>query len=165
MSDTENAAGKISLLVPQDQTWIIMGRLLDNIREELECRGAEACRYDLLISATGTQRGATLKSGDSDGRVWIREVSETATNDSFCPPMMVDIEVGVIRCHQAVASDGVSLPPLDVVRYEAYRAHQDKLSVVAAVKKLQNRAAVTSWRPYGPQGDAVGSITTVRFTL
>lgn len=154
-----------TMLLRQGVTYQTMQRLLDAIRGEMECREMPACRYDVIVSQSPTQRGANLSGGDSQGRVWIRTVQETSPTDTLCPPWMwVDVEVGVLRCHTTVASDDKSLPDESVYQEEAMRAERDRQAVVAAVRSIRRpKLSITSWRPYGPQSYAVGGITTIRF--
>lgn len=149
----------------QGATYRVLYQLLEAIRTELECREAPACRYDVIVSQSPTQRGADLRGpGGSQGRVWVRAVAESSPASQMCPTWLwVDIEVGVLRCHQTVASDDRSLPTEDVYTAEVLRAEQDRQAVTAAAHTVKPRLSITGWRPYGPQSHAVGSLTEFRF--
>lgn len=154
-----------TVMMRQGATYRAMQRLLEAIRAEMECREAPACRYDVIVSQSPTQRGADLRGGDSQGRVWIRTVQETSPTGTLCPPWMwVDIEVGVLRCHTPVDTDDRSLPSEEAYAAEALLIERDRQAVAAAARSLgRPKMSVTSWRPYGPQSYAVGGITTFRF--
>lgn len=146
-----------------DTAYRAMYQLLGLVQSELECRNAPACRYDVIVSQTATQRGAPLKGPDgSQGRVWIREELESPTTITPCPQVMIDIEVGIVRCHTTVAPDEKSLPDEDTYAAETLLVYQDKQSVMAAASAMSPKPWLVGWRPYGPQGDAIGSITTLR---
>ena len=152
-------------IVRPGAVYTIMRRVLDAIRTELECRGAPACRYDMITSQSATQRGADLRGpGGSQGRVWVRLVQETAPNlGAACPTWMwADLEVGVLRCHTTVAADERSLPDSGVYEDETLRSEQDARSVTAALARVRPRVVVTGRRPYGPQGGAVGVLVQAR---
>jgi len=146
-------------------TYQVMQRLAAAIETEMECRGAAACRYDVIVAQSPTQRGADLRGPDSQGRVWIRTVQETATTTTPCTPLLwVDVEIGVLRCHTVTGPDDVSLPDPEVIAAETLQVEWDRQAVAAAAASIRRpRMTVTAWRPYGPQSMAVGGITTVRF--
>lgn len=143
----------------------VMHQLIEAIQRELECRCAPACRYDVIASETGTQRGADLRGPGSQGRVWVRTIAETSPTGEDCPPWMwVDLDVGVLRCHQPVAADDRSLPDVEVYEAELLRVEEDRQAVAAAAATIRRpRLSITAWRPYGPQSVAIGGITTLRF--
>ena len=150
--------------IRQGTTYQVLHRLIDAIQAELECREAPACRYDVIVSQTPTQRGADLRGNGSQGRVWVRAVQESSPAGQPCPPWLwADIEVGIVRCHQTVASDEVSLPGEDVYAAEVLQVEQDRQAVAAAARTVRPKLWVTSWRPYGPQSSAIGSLTEFRF--
>lgn len=159
--------------VPIDPAYRLLRAVLRAVRTELECIDAPACRYDVIVSQSPTQRGADLKGDGTQGRVWVREVQELPANTSFCPPMWMTVDIGVIRCHKPTGDDPIDLPPVDWYERETARVYADKQAVRAAVNRVNaesgrssprwyGRAAVMGWQPYGPQSFAVGSITTIR---
>lgn len=149
----------------QGATYRVLYQLVDAIRSELECREAPACRYDVIVSQTPTQRGADLRGPNgSQGRVWVRTVAESSPAGQLCPTFLwVDVEVGILRCHTTVATDDVSLPGTEVYDAEVLRAERDRQAVAAAARTVKPRLSITGWRPYGPQSSAVGSLTEFRF--
>ena len=151
--------------IHQSAAYRVLYQLIDAIRAELECQEAPACRYDVIVSQSPTQRGADLRGpGGSQGRVWVRAVTESSPAGQLCPAWLwVDVEVGVLRCHTTVAADDMSLPATEVYDAEALRVEQDRQAVAAAARTVRPRLSVTGWRPYGPQSTAVGSLTEFRF--
>lgn len=126
------------------------------VAAEMECAEAEPCRIDVIVSDTPTQVGAR------EGRIWLRQVQETSLDtNNVCAPLIVTAEIGVLRCHKPT-EDGRRMPSPDTMSSETHQVYADKASVKAAIRGAEGVSAI-GWRPYGPQGDAIGGIWTVQW--
>lgn len=139
--------------------------IISAIEAELECVGADPCRSDVIMSEQPTQRGAELEGPDSQGRLWVREVSDNAdTPGQPCSSWTRTLEIGIVRCHHTTGAGGSGLPDPSWYALESRRAYVDKEAVAAAVSTMKHpRVTLTGWRPYGPSSYAIGGIWTVTY--
>lgn len=152
-------------LVMDKTVFPFIARILECIREELECQGVPACRYDALITDQDQLDGCDCC--DAQARVWARVSSIDATGVAIapnCPPMLeATIQVGISRC----AITGEELPDSSALRDQAIRGYADMYAMRHAIVTCKTKASYSleSWQPIGPQGGCYGGIWTINLRL
>lgn len=154
-------------VITDPNVYPFMSAGVECIREELECQGRGACRYDIIISDEDQLDGCDCCP--EYGRVWTR--LDGIDTDAFfdnCPGLTVaKVRFGISRC----AITGEKLPSEDALRDQAIIGYADMHAMRVALsrcvpgKRERGRPAwrytLTGWEPAGPDGGCYGGVWSV----
>lgn len=162
-------------MIDDTLAWPILVNLAAAMTVEAKDSGLQPFCFEGIMPGGAIALDYCTECGKSCGMAWVRlasireEPSEIDGGFSTCfSQFTVNIEMGMIRCHQTVTESGEPMP----LEYQ-FAAAQRQMAEMAAMKRVllcsdaarQHDKLLGQYLPIGPEGGCVGGAWTAQFEV